>query len=170
MKNILTILSFLFVIELSAQINPNTLFLVVSKNNPKYRNSLDFGTFTAKAYTIDNAANNWNASFIYHKNDMYDFSSQYVLLLPQSMFHYFKTQNNVLFVKTEEPKWLKMDLNRFSYYFSDERFHYTEIYYNKIDKKYVTQHKYNLFIIEEEDLEKDYIPCYEVSMKINLNH
>ncbi|WP_400136559.1 hypothetical protein [Capnocytophaga canimorsus] len=82
------------------------------------------------------------------------------------MFKEFEKKNSVIYVKQEEEKWIKMQFDEFSSQVLERSPHYEDRFYNYYDKEYQTEKRYNIFIIKEEDLEEDYIPCYEVQLFI----
>lgn len=168
MKKLFLVFLLLFFFTTKAQINDN-LFLIINKDNPRYRDNVDLSFLTAKIYYFDNKRNHaWSVSFNYFNKSTPDYSARYILLLPKSMLVDYQRKNKILYVKEEEKKWENMSFNDFTIHFLSRYPHYTEIYYNEADKKYITEKRYNIFMIKEEDLEKDYIPCYEVDIHLDL--
>lgn len=166
MKKLIVIFLCISFAKIQAQINPNTLFLVINKDNPHYL-EINNSYVSMKVYTIDNPTPYlWRANFSYFSKATADYPARYILTLPKKMLNDFKQRQKVLFVKEEEPKWYKMTFDEFSKTISYLAPYYTEIFFNDDSQKYETEKRYNIFIIKEEDYEKDHIPCYETLLYI----
>ncbi|GIM59614.1 hypothetical protein [Capnocytophaga canimorsus] len=167
MKILITLIFCACVSFVKAQINSNSLFFVINNDNPNFYEKVIGRNITQKTYGI-NCPNSpfWSVSFMYFSKDFFDYPARFVLLMPQTMFKEFEKKNSVIYVKQEEEKWLKMQFDEFSSQVLERSPHYEDRFYNYYDKEYQTEKRYNIFIIKEEDLEEDYIPCYEVQLFI----
>lgn len=192
MKKIITLTVCFCVSYVKAQINPSSLFIIVDNidntfkeekriinGNIKYTEIIkhfkDYqeiehiysnGKIT-KFYEVHyiNEAHNWRVAFRFSKNSITPINSNYILLLPKEMFNSYQEKGNTISKKEKEKEWNPITIAQIS---RQIRTNYSEYVYRHLSEgKFFDRIKYNIFIVFTSDLEKDYIPCYEVDVLVS---
>lgn len=141
------------------------IFVVIDKNNPNVKEeefkTTDYGKSVLREYSFINKEKDWLVTF----------RSQYlekrqenpmIILLPQGSFHYYKKSHRVLISDKMENVWRNTDFDNFYIYYKQTFSTYIQKSLD-IDSKVKHYVKYNIFLIFSSDLDKEYIPCYEVT-------
>lgn len=181
MKKLLFILSVLFFGKLQAQLSYHSLFLVfddtegvinVEKQNIKEHH------FTRTIYNYKyhkdiieiNAKNEIDSEYFYYtfcKKDVWSVdlyhhkkpansADNIIIFLPKIIYEYYERLDNIKTITEMEKIWETLTHQSFSLFFKN---------YMYIFKPFDNEPwgiRYNVFMIFKSDLEKDYIPCYEV--------
>ncbi|ATA89264.1 hypothetical protein ACI75Y_09440 [Capnocytophaga stomatis] len=196
MKILITLIFCVCVNFMQAQINPSSLFLVIQngdkmikkesrkiridsnpnefyteeikyfKNHQEIRFSYPNGTFSDfyEAHYA-NETLNWQVTFRHSHIDDEKSANNYILLLPKSMFKSYTRKGNVHNFKDLERKWDVINIADFSVKMRTNHSEY--VYRHLFNGKFSETIRYNIFIVFSSDLEKDYIPCYEVDVLIS---
>ncbi|WGU68459.1 hypothetical protein QIU19_14965 [Capnocytophaga canimorsus] len=87
------------------------------------------------------------------------------MLLPKSMFKSYAQKGNVHKFKDLKKEWDVINIVDFS---AKMRTNHSEYVYRHLSRgKFSETIRYNVFIVFSSDLERDYIPCYEVDVLIS---
>ncbi|MFJ1322837.1 hypothetical protein ACILDT_07475 [Capnocytophaga canis] len=194
MKLILTLIFCACANFAQAQINPSSLFLVIDNKDgiqkTETRNIKGEENYILKtsyykehqnvellfdngknanyyiAYYI-NQSENWQVSFRfdYYKGEENETYGGYILLLSNPMFESFKRKGNVAIFQDAQKQW--KIYNRKEFINKIRTNHSQYIYRHLSGGKYRDTTRNNIFIVFSSDLEKDYIPCYEVDVLIS---
>jgi len=162
-NNIKTISVFVFLffisIEAHSQINNNSLFLIIDKQNNSVRIKNDTN-FTI-SYKYENENKNW-ALRLGHYNIFEYKQNLFRYLLPEEMITEYTRRGSVHEVKAFFKKLDSLDSEQISRYF---RLYYPPYFYEYLDgQKFLTQKRWNIFFVFKSDLSKKYVTCYEVSL------
>lgn len=160
MKKIFFLLLLVFFMNVQAQIHPNTFFLIVDNQSSNYSKKDHLREYVLKSQK----KHYWGVALMHFTNEVLGNPPRYALLLPMSRLLDFQRRGRVIEVKKEEEKWLKMSFEEFSKEFLSliSEYNYS---WSKDDTEFISC-RYNVFIIEQSDWEKDYIPCYEAYITI----
>ncbi|WP_157908930.1 hypothetical protein [Capnocytophaga canimorsus] len=194
MKILITLIFCAYVNFMQAQINPSSLFLVIDNKDgiqkTETRNIKGEENYTLKtsyykehqnvellfdngknanyyiAYYI-NQSENWQVSFRfdYYKGEENETYGGYILLLSKPMFESFKRKGNVVLFQDVQKQW--KIYNRKEFINKIRTNHSGYVYRHLSEEKYRDTTHNNIFIVFSSDLEKDYIPCYEVDVLIS---
>ncbi|CEN47768.1 hypothetical protein ACI76Z_07710 [Capnocytophaga canimorsus] len=181
---------------MQAQINPSSLFLVIQNGDKMIKkesrkimmnsNPNEFYTEEIKYFenyqkirlsysneTVSdfyetfyvNETLNWQVTFRHSHINNQESANNYILLLPKSMFKSYAQKGNVHKFKDLKKEWDVINIVDFS---AKMRTNHSEYVYRHLSKgKFSETIRYNVFIVFSSDLEKDYIPCYEVDVLIS---
>ncbi|GIZ15958.1 hypothetical protein [Capnocytophaga catalasegens] len=113
-----------------------------------------------------NEPKNWQVSFrfdYYRKQKQISYGG-YILLLSKLMFENFRKRGNVTNFHTIQKKWSNYNKDEFT---EKMRINHAEYVYRElIEGKYRNIIRNNVYLVFSSDLDKDYIPCYEVEVSI----
>ena len=136
----------------------NSLFLVVDKKTDSItRGSKDSTNFK---YFHTNEKKNWGISLSHIYVSGAD-QNNFRYLLPNEMIPELERKGNL-----EDIKPFMIKLNHFNFkelaqFFSKHYSYYYEYLYRSRKKTYK---RYNIFIVFKSDLDKTFVPCYEMSL------
>ncbi|VEJ18981.1 Uncharacterised protein [Capnocytophaga canimorsus] len=196
MKTIVTLIFCACVNFMQAQINPSSLFLVIQNGDKMIKkesrkimmnsNPNEFYTEEIKYFenyqkirlsysneTVSdfyetfyvNETLNWQVTFRHSHINNQESANNYILLLPKSMFKSYAQKGNVHKFKDLKKEWDVINIVDFS---AKMRTNHSEYVYRHLSRgKFSETIRYNVFIVFTSDLEKDYIPCYEVDVLIS---
>ncbi|MFK8285391.1 hypothetical protein [Capnocytophaga canis] len=190
MRNKLIIALFLFAFKSFAQIATNHLFIIidnkdgVQKTESRKIRSNDEGTkFHIKKIThykehqeIDlihengevskiyeyfyvNEPENWQISFRFRNHFNGNIINNFILMLPKERFEEIARER--YYANYLETLWSKIDIDAIGPFYRKYE------YYDKSASYAKGVYRSNVFIVFTSDLEKDYIPCYEVDVLIS---
>ncbi|WP_172920075.1 hypothetical protein [Capnocytophaga canis] len=190
MRNKLIIALFLFAFKSFAQIATNHLFIIidnkdgVQKTESRKIRSNDEGTkfhiekttYYKEHQEIDliyengevskiyeyfyvNEPENWQISFSFNHYANGGTINNFILMLPKERFEEIARER--YYANYLETLWSKIDLNTIGPFYRKYE------YYDKSASYAKGVYRSNVFIVFTSDLEKDYIPCYEVDVLIS---
>lgn len=190
MRNKLIIALFLFAFKSFAQIATNHLFIIidnkdgVQKTESRKIRSNDEGTkfhiekttYYKEHQEIDliyengevskiykyfyvNEPKNWQISFRFRNHFNGNIINNFILMLPKERFEEIARER--YYANYLETLWSKIDLNTIGPFYRKYE------YYDKRASYAKGVYRSNVFIVFTSDLEKDYIPCYEVDVLIS---
>ncbi|GIZ15959.1 hypothetical protein [Capnocytophaga catalasegens] len=190
MKPIVFIISCLCTYLVQAQINPNSLFIVfddkegilkIEKNdvNDKYGNLYNttyYYKYHQKIEEFNRDTQKWYKTLTYRHQDIKagwwvslhhshrtgGKYNNYILHLPKELFDSFKeARNKVKTISEMEKIWKTLDSNNYSFFFEGYK------YYFQLPIAQKGYYRDNVFMVFTSDLEKEFIPCYEVNVYYN---
>lgn len=159
MKNCISIIIFILFVKCTfAQAVSNSLFLVVDRENDTV--FLKGKTTKNFRYNNSNEKMNWNLSF-YHNHIPNSVYNNYKYLLPKEMIIELKRKGNLEDIQLFMAKLNDFNIKELGQFFSKHYSYYYE-YLEKNRKK--TFKRYSIFIVFKSDLDKTFVPCYEMSL------
>lgn len=159
MKNCISIIIFILFVKCTfAQSVSNSLFLVVDRENDTV--FLKGKTTKNFRYNNSNEKMNWNLS-LYHNHIPNSVYNNYKYLLPKEMIIELKRKGNLEDIQLFMAKLNDFNIKELGQFFSKHYSYYYE-YLEKSRKK--TFKRYNIFIVYKSDLDKTFVPCYEMSL------
>lgn len=123
-----------------------------NRNTQKWFKSLSYEYIIPKKY--------WRVSFSHIKEGRGK-NGNYVISLPKEVFELFKEAEKVKTISELQTIWSGLDWRNYSYFFDNYR------YYFQLPIMQRGHYRDTIFMVFTSDLEKDYIPCYEVN---NYSH
>lgn len=151
-------LIFLYTTITFSQSFDKSLFLIVDKKVDSVH--IDENKPTKIRFTLSNEKKNWLITFSHTTIPNYT-ENNFVYYLPKQFISDLKNIGKVKKIEAIERIASSLNRGELSKYFKS---HYSYQYEYIHKSKYEVFRKYNIFIILKEDLEKEYIPCYEVSV------
>ncbi|MFD0932614.1 hypothetical protein ACFQ0R_08420 [Psychroflexus salinarum] len=166
MKNYIILIVFVMLVKCAfSQSISTSLFLVVDKKTDSIKvsnkDSINF------KYSHFNKKKNWLISMSHIYVSGAD-QNNYRYLLPKEMISELERKGNL-----EDIQPFMIKLNHFNFkelaqFFSKHYSYYYEYLYRSRKKTYK---RYNIFIIFKSDLDKTFVPCYEMSLlKSRITH
>ena len=159
MKNCISIIIFILFVKCTfAQAVSKSLFLVVDRKSDTF--FLKGKTRKNFRYNYSNEKRNWNLS-LYHNHISNSVYNNYKYSLPKEMITELKRKGNLEDIQLFMAKLNDFNIKELGQFFSKHYSYYYE-YLEKNRKK--TFKRYNIFIVFKADLDKTFVPCYEVAL------
>lgn len=161
-KLVITFLLVLSLTEVYSQNVKNNLYLLFDdKKDMKIEK--DKSNLTMKYY-FENRKKNWYLRLEHKYLDDDGYRNNYRYDLPKQMIQELNDNGNIMTLKALTTKIESLNIAKTKAFF---RLHYS-YYYDYIKKRrYRTYRRYNVFLIFKTDMDKKYVPCYEVSVFID---
>ncbi|WP_394907148.1 hypothetical protein [uncultured Mesonia sp.] len=160
MKNCISIIIFILFVKCTfAQAVSKSLFLVVDRRIDSIIQENGNSNVKIKYYHV-NKRKNWYLS-LRHTNFPKNFQNNYKYSLPKEMITELKRKGNLEDIQLFMAKLNDFNIKELGQFFSKHYSYYYE-YLEKNRKK--TFKRYNIFIVFKADLEKTFVPCYEMAL------
>ncbi|QSS98051.1 hypothetical protein [Psychroflexus sp. ALD_RP9] len=160
MKNYIALIIIIFFVKCAfSQSISKSLFLVVDRQTDTIIQHNENSNVKIKYYHV-NKSKNWNLG-LRHINSPNNFQNNFRYLLPKEMVSELERKGNLEDIKPFMIKLNNYNNKEVSQFFSKHYSYYYE-YLQKGRKK--TYKRYNIFIIFKSDLEKTFVPCYEMTL------
>lgn len=144
----------------------NSLFLVVDKQTDTIIQENENSNVKIKYYHV-NKSKNWNLG-LRHINSSNNFQNNFRYLLPKEMISELERKGNLEDIQSFMIKLNHFNFKELAQFFSKHYSYYYEYLYKSRKKTYK---RYNIFIIFKSDLDKTFVPCYEMSLlKSRITH
>ena len=146
---------------LSGQNVKNNLYLLIDKEDMLIES--EKSDLTMKYY-FENRENNWYLRLTHLYSDDNGYRNHYRYDLPNQMIGELQVNRNVMKINTLTNKLRSLNIAKAKAFF---RLHYSYYYDYVYKSRYRTYRRYNVFLIFKSDMDKKYVPCYEVSVFID---
>ncbi|MFJ1490783.1 hypothetical protein [Capnocytophaga canis] len=168
-----------------AQLNPNNLFLVfdnkdgiikteredIKNERSDFQRTTHHYKYHQEIKEFDRKTKRKSTSFSYqyrnkeiwgvtlsHLNAEESKHNNYILLLPKQMFDLYKETDRVKNISEMETIWETLTQNSFSMFFRNYQYFFQMPLFDG------RSFRSNVFMVFSSDLNKDYIPCYELNV------
>ena len=160
-KLVITFLLVLSLTEVYSQNVKNNLYLLLDRKQDTIIENEE-SNFKMK-YVFVNSEKNWHLRLAHKYSEDHGMRNHYRYELPNQMIKELKRNGNILKIKALIAKIDSFNIAEAKEFF---RLHYSYYYDYVYKSRYRTYRRYNLFLIFKSDLDKKYVPCYEVSVLI----
>ena len=147
-------------LQLLGQNVKNNLYLLIDKEDMLIES--EKSDLTMKYY-FENRENNWYLRLTHLYSDDNGYRNHYRYDLPNQMIDELQRNGNIIQTRTLTKKIGSLNIAKAKAFF---RLHYSYYYDYVYKSRYRTYRRYNVFLIFKSDMDKKYVPCYEVSVII----